>query len=462
MNIFSFVAEKDRMRARENAKRVFDIYVGPQEYALIAQNGAMVDCEVNGDVLRQNNGKPFGMVFIIRDLTEKKKLQAQLLQSQKMEAIGRLAGGVAHDYNNMTGVILGYATLLEKEIPAADPASRKIKSIISAAERSANLTKQLLAFSRQQIIAPVVLNLNEELDSLKKMLGRLIGEDIKLRVHPQESLWNVKLDPTQFTQIATNLITNARDSIADTGTITIETRNVTVDKSMATSRKEIIPGEYVMLCVRDTGYGMDAVTMGHIFEPFFSTKPQDKGTGLGLATVFGIIKQNNGFINVDSTIDVGTTFTLYFPRHVGESDFEAEEEAMVFLSGTETILVVEDEEELLDISRSALEEQGYTVLSALAPAAALALCEQHPESIDLLVTDVVMPGMNGKELKERLELQIPSLKTLYISGYPADIVAKRGVVEEGMNFLQKPFTPTELLRKVRAVFDGEIGKTFVV
>jgi two-component system, cell cycle sensor histidine kinase and response regulator CckA len=450
-NVFSFISEKDKMRAQENTRKMFDEYLGAQEYTLIGENGTSFDCEVNGDVLRQNEGTPVGIVYIVRDLTEKKKLQGQLLQSQKMDAIGRLAGGIAHDYNNMIGVILGYAALLEKEIPSTEPAHHKVKSIIAAAERSANLTRQLLAFSRQQIIVPVLMNINEELSSLEKIFGHLIGEDIKLVVHRSDALWDIKIDPTQLTQIITNLATNARDAIINTGNITISTMNARIDQTMENTQSDIAPGEYVLLSFSDSGCGMTAATLTKIFEPFFTTKPKNKGTGLGLSTVFGIVKQNNGFINVASSIGQGTTFKIYFPRCIEKSTSWSEEYQETDLSGTETILVVEDEEELLNLTKNTLVAQGYKVFSAATPEEALSIHKRHNATIDLLITDVVMPGMNGKELNEHLEAVYPSLQTLYISGYTSDIVAKRGVLEEGTNFLQKPFSTYGLLKKVHQI-----------
>jgi CheY-like chemotaxis protein len=371
-----------------------------------------------------------------------------------MEAVGRLAGGVAHDYNNMLGVILGYASMIERELPSVHPAQSKIKSIISAAERSADLTKQLLAFARQQIIAPVVVNLNDELTSLQKMLGRLIGEDIRLVFRQEEKLWNTKIDPIQFTQVVTNLATNARDAIENVGTITIETANVFIDDVKASEQGDITPGEYVVLSFNDSGVGMDKKIMAHIFEPFFTTKPKGQGTGLGLATVFGVVKQNNGYITVSSDVGHGTRFKIFFPRFIGESDQVDEDREEQALKGTGTILLVEDEEELLYLSKMTLEAQGYNVLSALSPIEACTLCEKYPHPIDLLITDVVMPGMNGKELKEWMEKKCTTVKTLFISGYTSDIVAKRGVLDEGMHFLQKPFTLIALLKKVKEVLQG--------
>jgi two-component system, cell cycle sensor histidine kinase and response regulator CckA len=453
-NILSFVTEHDRGRAEENMQIMVEQYLGPQEYILIGHEGLQIDCEINGDILRHNDGTPFGMVFFIRDLTEKKRMQAQLIQSQKMEAVGRLAGGVAHDYNNMLGVILGYASMIEKELPSVHPAQSKIKSIISAAERSANLTKQLLAFARQQIIAPVVVNLNDELTSLQKMLGRLIGEDIRLVLHTEGKLWNIKIDPTQLTQVFTNLATNARDAIENVGTITIGTANVFIDEAKASEQDDIPPGEFVMVSFSDSGAGMDNKIQAHIFEPFFTTKPIGQGTGLGLATVFGVVKQNNGFINVSSDPGHGTSFKIYFPRFIGESDQVDEDRDEQFLKGKETILIVEDEEELLYLTKVTLEAHGYNVLSALSPSEACTLCEKYTAPIDILVTDVVMPGMNGKELKEWMEKKYKTIKTLFVSGYTSDIVAKRGVLEEGMHFLQKPFTRLALLKKVKELLQS--------
>ena len=394
---------------------MFQESVGPQEYILLGNKGHQFECEINGDILRHNDGTPFGMVFFIRDLTEKKKMQTQLIQSQKMEAVGRLAGGIAHDYNNMLGVILGYSSIIQKELPSLHPAQSKIKAIISAAERSANLTKQLLAFARQQIIAPVVVNLNDELQSLQKMVGRLIGEDIKLAFELEEKLWNMKIDPTQFTQVITNLATNARDAIENVGTITMSTANVLIDKSSASDLGEISPGEYVSLSFSDSGSGMDRNVLIHIFEPFFTTKPQDKGTGLGLATVFGIVKQNNGYITVSSDVGLGTTFKIYLPRFIGESTLIDESQETISLEGGETVLIVEDEVELLFLAKLTLEKHGYKVFGASSPSDACALAEECPVPIDLLITDVVMPGMNGKELKEWMEKNIPEYQnTLYL------------------------------------------------
>jgi len=315
----------------------------------------------------------------------------------------RLAGRVAHDYNNILGIILGYADLLEREISHQEPAYKMLKAIIAAAERSANLTKQLLAFARRQIVVPVVVNLNNEHKTFDRMLERLIYEEIKLVIKKGKALWTIKIDPTQLTQILTNLATNARDAISGVGTITIETRNVVVDRPIITEQADVTPGKYVTLSFSDTGCGMSRETMAQIFEPFFTTKATEKGTGLGLATVFGIVKQNNGFINVFSELDRGTTFRIYFPRFFGEIETSYRQQGDFQLSGTVTILIVEDEEELLRMMRSILTNHGYKVFSASLPSDALKLCKTIKKPIDLLVTDVVMPGMNGRELKEQIE-----------------------------------------------------------
>jgi PAS domain S-box-containing protein len=403
---------------------------------------------------RDAKGNIVGAITVSRNITERRKLEEQLLQAQKLEAVGRLAGGVAHDYNNMIGVILGYAKLIESQLNPLDPLRRNIQAIASAAERSANLTKQLLAFARKQVIAPVPLNLNESLLLLQKMLTRLIGEDIALTFLPGDDLWNVKIDPTQVDQILANLATNARDAIDDVGTITIETANLSIDQSIMKEHPDFTPGDYVMLAFSDNGKGMDKATQQRIFDPFFTTKPKGQGTGLGLATVFGIVKQNNGVIHVYSEPDRGSTFKIYLPRFHGEAETPIEKREEVPLKGTETVLVVEDEEQLLELSCAALEMYGYSILSAKSPGEAIVLCERTNKKIDLLITDVVMPGMNGKELKERLDTLKPGMKTIFMSGYTAEVVANRGILNEGVHFLQKPFTPQTLAKKVREVLNG--------
>jgi PAS domain S-box-containing protein len=385
------------------------------------------------------------------DITEQKQLQAQLIQSQKMEAIGQLAGGVAHDFNNMIGVILGYAAIIESGLDASDPTYRKIQSIITAANRSANLAKQLLAFARKQIITPIAMNLNLELLSIEKMLGRLIGEDITIHLVLAPDLWNVRMDPGQVDQIVTNLCANARDAMQDIGTITLETSNLVITDRPRSGQAVVAPGEYVVLACSDTGHGIDPGIIERVFEPFFTTKPKGKGTGLGLATVFGIINQNNGFIDVQSEKGKGSSFRVYLPRFIGEVERRVEPEEATAVGGGETILVVEDEEELLTIIKSSLESHGFEALCTSSPQRALEMCADRQGEIDLLVTDVIMPEMNGKQLQKRIHEISPGVKTLFISGYTADIVATRGILEKETHFLQKPFTPDVLMRKIRAV-----------
>jgi two-component system, cell cycle sensor histidine kinase and response regulator CckA len=399
-------------------------------------------------------------VAVKEDITERKKAEEalrttedRLRQSQKMEAIGRLAGGIAHDFNNMIGVILGYANLIELHLTPSDPLLKSVQAITTAAERSANLTRQLLGFARKQEVAPVPLNLNDSLSLLHKVLMRLVGEDIKLTVTTGRELWNVKIDRTQVDQILTNLASNARDSIVDVGTIHVETMNVVIDPTHPAEHPDLVPGEYVLLAFSDSGKGMDRATQERIFEPFFTTKQKGRGTGLGLATVFGIVKQNDGFIQVFSEVGVGSTFKIFLPRVLGKAEKPIETVKDLPVRGKETVLIVEDEEQLLSLASATLEMYGYTTLAAKSPGDAILLCANPAQRIDLVITDVVMPEMNGKELLERIKLMRPGMKSLYMSGYSADIVANRGVLNEGITFLQKPFTPFVMAKKVREVLD---------
>ena len=420
---------------------------------LVARDGTRRPIADSGAPIRNSKGETTGVVLVFNDQTDRRSLQDQLLQAQKMDAIGQLAGGVAHDFNNMIEIILLYGSMLEEELPPQDPLQQKVKSIMSTAERSAELTRQLLAFARKQIISPVPLNLNHELVPLKKMLGRLIGEDIDLNISVKKRLWDIKLDPVQLTQILTNLATNARDAIENTGSVRIETDNVRIEETIGHGSKKIPAGEYVQLIFSDTGRGINKENLSRIFEPFFTTKPKGEGTGLGLSTIFGIVKQNNGFINVYSEPNQGTTFKIYFPRFQGAAETTGERQREIPLSGKETVLLVEDEAEILNLAKIALRKHGYKVLGAQSPSDALSLCEKYGETIDVLITDVVMPGMNGKELKDKIKVKYPAIKVLFMSGYPADIVAHRGVLEEGVEFLQKPFTQILLAKKIREVLN---------
>jgi PAS domain S-box-containing protein len=385
-----------------------------------------------------------------RSEEERKALERQLSQAQKMEAIGRLAGGVAHDFNNNLTVILGYTKMALLRISRSDdPLHKRLTEIQRAATRSVELTRQLLAFARQQTVTPRVLDPNETIDAMLGMLRRLIGEEIDLVWTPGDQIWPVRIDPVQVDQILANLIVNARDAIDEVGAVTIETSNVTIDAAFSEDIDGLEPGEYVVLTVSDTGSGMDRTTLESVFEPFFTTKPMGKGTGLGLATVYGIVKQNDGFVTVDSTPELGTTFRIYLPR-AGHVEAQKATSSGVRTRGHESILVVEDEPQLLELTSELLEGLGYIVWRAASPTQALWLARQHSDDLQLLLTDVVMPEMNGRELWQKLDAICPDLRCLFMSGYTADVIADRGIVEEGMHFIQKPFTEQALAAAVRA------------
>jgi len=386
---------------------------------------------------------------------EKARLEAQLQQSQKMESVGRLAGGVAHDFNNMLGLILGHAEMALDHVDPALPIHADLQEIIKAAERSADLTRQLLAFARQQTVQPKVLDLNEIVGNMLKMLQRLIGEDIDLKWQSAADLWSIKMDPTQIDQILANMCINARDAISDTGNITIETGNTSLDEAYCADHVGFSPGDYVKLIVSDDGCGMKKETAEHIFEPFFTTKGMGKGTGLGLSTVYGIVRQNNGFINVYSEPGQGTTFTVYFPRHIGKDEKEQTkpQEQKTLMRGQETLLLVEDEPALLELNKMILEKQGYRVLATGSPNEAIRLVGEYTGEISLLMTDVVMPEMNGRDLAKHLMTINPHLKCLFTSGYTADVIAHHGVLDEGVYFIQKPFSRQDLAAKVREVLE---------
>jgi CheY-like chemotaxis protein len=344
---------------------------------------------------------------------------------------------------------------MKGKLSPGDPLMKHTSAIIAAAQRSADLTRQLLAFARKQMIAPRPLDLNQAIAAMEKMLQRLIGEDIALTIAPGKDLWVTKIDPVQLDQILANLSTNSRDAIDGVGSITIGTGNVTVAEGTRRGPGDAEPGEYVVLTFSDNGRGMDRSVQQRIFEPFFTTKGKDRGTGLGLATVFGIVKQNAGFINLESSVGRGSTFRLYFPRFHGEAEGKAAPEKTAALCGRETVLVVEDEEQLLSLAVQVLREKGYIVHSAKSPEEAVLFCSQEREPIDLLVTDVVMPGMNGRELREQIEKIKPGMKVMYMSGYTETAGPLKDIVEAGVDFLQKPFTPDAFAQKIREVLDGE-------
>jgi len=381
-------------------------------------------------------------------------LENQLRQAQKMEAVGRLAGGVAHDFNNLLTAILGYGHLLENDLGEGDPARQGVREILKAGERAATLTSKLLAFSRKQVLQPKVLDLNSLVTEVEGMLRRLIGEDIDLATRLDIHLGHVKADPGQIEQVIMNLVVNSRDAMPSGGRLTIETGNVTLDEEYVAGHVGAKPGRYVMLAVTDTGAGMDAATQARIFEPFFTTKEPGKGTGLGLATVYGIVKQSDGYVSVYSEQDHGTTFKIHLPRT--EELVKAEQAGPVATvpRGTETILLVEDEKDVRRLARLILEGQGYAIIEATSCSSALEAAENHATPIDLILTDVVMPEMNGRELSQRLNRVRPSAKVLFMSGYPGETIVRHGVMDPGIAFLQKPFTPRDLVRHVRGVLDG--------
>ncbi|MDO8736988.1 MAG: ATP-binding protein, partial [Thermoleophilia bacterium] len=420
--------------------------------------------EITASPLRNADGQIIGGIEAAREVTErhqaeeeKESLRAQLLQAQKMEAVGRLAGGVAHDFNNVLGVIMGYSELAMREIPSGEPIHGHLEQIVDAARRSSDLTRQLLAFARRQSIDPRVLDLNQIVVSLLSMLQRLIGEDIELVWKPGPNLWAVKMDPSQIDQLLVNLAVNSRDAIEGVGVITVETKIASFDEAYCSDHAGFIPGDYVMLAVSDDGRGISEEHLDQIFEPFFTTKETGKGTGLGLATVYGIVKQNSGFINVYSEPGQGTTIKIYLPKTHGEEAHPNIMFEQAVSGGDETVLIVEDDPEILNISRIVLEKAGYQVLSASSPVTALNLAEQHQGVISLLVTDVIMPEMNGKALRDRLVASRPGIKVLFMSGYTADVITHRGVLDPGVMFLQKPFSVNELAAKVREVLDKPTG-----
>jgi PAS domain S-box-containing protein len=403
------------------------------------------------------DGEVVAVLGIVRDITDRVRLEAQLRQAQKMEAVGRLAGGVAHDFNNLLTAISSYSELLLTDLAREDPRRADVEEIRKATERAAGLTRQLLAFSRRQVLQPKVVDLNAVIAGAERLLRRLIGEDIALVTRLDPELGAVKADAGQLEQVIINLAVNAREAMRDGGTLTLETANAEIEAAAQTAEQSIVPpGSYVLLRISDTGAGMDAETKRHLFEPFFTTREKGKGTGLGLATVYGIVKQSGGFIWVDSEPSQGAAFRIFLPR-VDEAAPAVERVVRTVeprAVGTETILLVEDEDAVRAVARESLRRQGYAVLEAPDAESALKVSGGFAGRIELLLTDVVMPGLSGRVLADRLATQRPDTKVLFMSGYTDDAIVRHGVLEPGLNYLQKPFTPDVLAHKVRAILDA--------
>jgi PAS domain S-box-containing protein len=455
-----FVVKEDLERMRKyHTLRREDPGLAPMEYEFrfTDKHGEIHHCILNVAMIPGTTNS----VASILDITghkkaeqEKEKLHAQLMQAQKMESVGILAGGVAHDFNNLLTAILGHTDLALMRCAKSDPVYSDLTAINTSARRSADLVRQLLAFARKQIVAPKVLDLNDTIAGIIKMLNRLIGEEITFSWMPGKKLWAVKIDPSQVDQLLANLCINARDAIAGIGKITIETKNTEFDEDYCKDHPGLACGEFVMLSVSDDGSGMDKDVLNHLFEPFFTTKELGKGTGLGLATVYGIVKQNNGYINVYSEPGKGSTFTIYLPRYAGEAiEMKAESKSEIPDAKGKTVLLVDDAAVILTVSRGMLERIGCSVLAAGSPSDALQQAKAYSGKIDLLVTDVVMPEMNGRELAEKLVKIIPELKCLYTSGYTSDVIAHHGVLDKDVDFLQKPYTVKDLALKIHEILN---------
>lgn len=436
-------------------KVVRRVLVEPFETVRMRKDGSKVDTLLTVSPIL-DEGRLIGISTISRDLTYQKRLEAELRQAVKMEAVGRLAGGVAHDFNNLLTVINGYSEILLARPDSDDSIREMLAEIHKAGKRAEKLTQQLLAYSRKQILQPKVLEINAHIADIKKMLHRMVGEDMEIVASLDPELGRIKADPTQLEQIVINLATNARDAMPQGGTMTIKTRNTDLDEKYAADHAGSRPGRFVMLEIADTGCGMDERTKQHIFEPFFTTKEVGKGTGLGMAMVYGIVKQSDGYIDVESEPGRGTTFRIYLPRiEEGAERDGTHEESASLPCGTETVLLVEDDMMVLAFTRTLLKRGGYRVLEASGGEAALEVSKRRPTDIDLLVTDVVMPEMSGRIVAERLARSRPAMRVLFLSGYTDDAVLRHGVSVDEVDFLPKPFTPSALAYKVRQVLDRE-------
>ncbi len=452
-----------RRSMRENILAIWEgrRYSGAESNA-VTTSGRRIDIAIRMYIPPENDSYPYMLVSVL-DISDRVRAEAalrasedELAQARKMEAVGRLAGGIAHDFNNLIMVIRGYAELVEQSLSESSPARADIREVKRAVDRAAGLTTQLLAFSRKQVLQPRVVSLNDIVGGMQKMLPRIIGEDIELALDLRPDAGSVRADPGQIEQVIMNLAANARDAMPQGGTLTFQTANVSVGEGIPAAHPEMSPGSYVMLCVRDTGTGMDAETLQRIFEPFFTTKELGKGTGLGLATVYGIIKQSGGYIYCVSEVGEGSLFRIYLPRVLEERAPEPDipTTAGPAHGGSGTILLVEDEEALRRYVRGVLEQKGYVVLEADGAAAALEAVSSPPREVDLLLTDVVLPRMSGPELGRRIRALRPNVKILYMSGYSDDLVSRHGIPEPEADFLQKPFDAAGLLSAVARVVTG--------
>src|SRR5216110_1072493 len=450
-DVYADAAERQRLVERDTySDRQYDNV----EATWKRRDGRLLTVQLSVRAVRNAAGQVEYYETFVRDVTDQRRLQQQVLQSQKMEAVGRLAGGVAHDFNNLLTVITSYSDLLLEYLAPGDAKRDDLEQVRKAADGAAALTRQLLAFSRQQVVEPRVVSLNTVVEGLQKILRRVIGEDIEVTIALAPDLESVRADVGQLEQVLMNLVVNARDAMPTGGRLTVETANVEHDPEYARDREAAAVRRFAMLAVTDTGCGMDEATKARIFEPFFTTKETGKGTGLGLATVYGIVQQSGGFIWVYSEPGRGTTFKVYLPRvDAAAEDAGASTAPADLPRGTETVLVAEDEAAVRAVTREVLERQGYVVLEAPHGAAALDIAAQHRGPIQLLVTDVVMPGLSGRQLADRLARLRPDTKVLYVSGYTDDAVVRHGVLEAGIAYLQKPFTIDSLARKVREVLD---------
>jgi PAS domain S-box-containing protein len=458
--LFSLIHAEDREQTLSQLETAMEAKRDVQiEARFVTAEGRPLWLHTSVQIIRDAAGKPTRLHGVTVDISERNRLEEQVRQSQKMEAVGRLAGGVAHDFNNLLTVISGYSDLMLERLHPQDPLYDSVTQIRKAGERAAGLTRQLLAFSRKQILAPRVLDLNAVLRDMEKMLTRLIGEDIDLALVVVPNLGRVKADPGQIEQIILNLVINARDAMPLGGKLTLETANVNLSRDHVENYPGLTPGSYVRLAVSDTGCGMDKAVMSRIFEPFFTTKETGRGTGLGLSTVYGIVKQSNGHVEVYSEPGAGTTFKIYLPCVAQDAELSKSNTASGHpVRGHETVLVVEDEQSLRAMIQQILEKSGYKVLQTRSGSEAQNVCALHPGAIDLLITDVVMPEVSGRQVAEHVSRIRPEVKVLYMSGYTDEAVVRHGVLSAEMAFLQKPFTPGTLVRKVREVLDRQIGQ----